>query len=240
MRRGGSPNFAFFADSPAGPACAAARQPTQPGRPPPPRSHMPAALAASTPVGASSNTRQLPAAGSGAHIRAACWKMSGAGLPLDTWSPAGAVDAGGEWLERAVEGTRAASCCKARQGPRGPSTSRRTHAGPLLSPPLPRACDAVVEQRKQRAVQRGFEGVVPQVGGGRKADGHAAGVQVPQQPLCIGRAGCAEGQAQTRQCIAAHARPEEQPCGLHCGRTGPEASGCAAKTAPSALNLLQA
>lgn len=48
---------------------------------------MPAAFAASTPVGASSNTRQAEGGGAGAQVAAACRKMSGAGLPVLTWSP---------------------------------------------------------------------------------------------------------------------------------------------------------
>lgn len=50
--------------------------------------HMPAALAAATPLGASSNTRQDDGSGAGCHIPAACRKMSGAGFPLLIWSPA--------------------------------------------------------------------------------------------------------------------------------------------------------
>lgn len=49
---------------------------------------MPAAAAACTPVGASSNTRQEEGCGAGVHWEAAHRKMSGAGLPLLTWSPA--------------------------------------------------------------------------------------------------------------------------------------------------------
>lgn len=50
--------------------------------------HMPAALAAATPVGASSKTRHCSGGGAGGAKRAAAArKMSGAGLPLATWSP---------------------------------------------------------------------------------------------------------------------------------------------------------
>jgi hypothetical protein len=50
--------------------------------------HIPAALAAAMPEGASSNTRQLPGSGAGSNCDAARRKMSGAGLPLVTRSPA--------------------------------------------------------------------------------------------------------------------------------------------------------
>ena len=50
--------------------------------------HMPAALPAATPVGASSNTRQRSGAAGGENLAAAARKMSGAGLPQATWSPA--------------------------------------------------------------------------------------------------------------------------------------------------------
>ena len=49
---------------------------------------MPAAFAATTPVGASSNTRQSAGAGGGEKPAAAARKVSGSGLPRATWSPA--------------------------------------------------------------------------------------------------------------------------------------------------------
>lgn len=52
------------------------------------RAHIPAFLAASTPDGASSKTRHRAASGCGWNSDAALRKMSGAGLPRLTWSPA--------------------------------------------------------------------------------------------------------------------------------------------------------
>ena len=53
--------------------------------------HMPAAFAATTPVGASSKTRHSAGAAGGENPAAAARKMSGSGLPRATWSPAGPV-----------------------------------------------------------------------------------------------------------------------------------------------------
>ena len=52
------------------------------------RTHMPAALPALAPLGASSNTRQAEGSGLGSNWSAAKRKMSGAGLPCRTVSPA--------------------------------------------------------------------------------------------------------------------------------------------------------
>ena len=49
---------------------------------------MPAARAAATPTGASSNTRQASGGGLSGNLEAASRKMSGAGFPFTTWSPA--------------------------------------------------------------------------------------------------------------------------------------------------------
>ena len=52
------------------------------------RAYMPAALPAFTPLGASSNTKQVLGSAAGSNCLAACKKMSGAGLPCSIMSPA--------------------------------------------------------------------------------------------------------------------------------------------------------
>lgn len=197
---------------------------------PPPatlEAHMPAALAAATPVGASSNTRQADGGGAGSQRDAASWKMSGAGLPLSTWSPAGqAADGvgrvGRRWgTRREVEpASHQRGCAPRARVRRVPSLHRcRCQWGwHGRSPPRPLlpTRDAVVEEREELAVPRGLERVVAQVGGGGQAQRHAVRRQVPQQPLCgaCGAGGWASERGRMRR---------------HCG--GQPATGCCSPSA---------
>ena len=167
--------------------------------------HMPAALAAATPLGASSSTRQQLGSGAGCHRPAACRKMSGAGFPLLIWSPAAAA-AGGWQARNRVLGCSCAACSAAKAAIPG----NRCQLFPFLawdreqaqafpsSFPTP-TCHSVIEQLKQLPMQRGLQGEVAKVGGGGQAHGHPAGRQVAQQALC-GRASSPEGSGQGLQC----------------------------------------
>lgn len=79
----------------------------------------------------------------------------------------------------------------------GSGAAQRACGAAAVARPRPPTRDAVVEQGKQVAVQLRFQVVVPQVGGGGQAEGHAAHVQVAQQPLC--GAGCSSGARRERE-----------------------------------------
>ena len=121
---------------------------------------MPAALPAATPAMASSKTRQLRGSAGGENAAAAVRKMSGAGLPFVTWSPAAGV------IQQIREQPHAAMHCLSAAQQRFNST-----------------CYAVVKQREELGVPPGLQLVVPLVRGCRQAEGQAPRVQVAQQAL---------------------------------------------------------